>query len=46
VSVKDRKTEKVYLSMKDARKDTGVLESSISRSLKYNGSGSRWERVI
>ena len=46
VSVKDRKTGKIYSSMKDARIDTGVLESSISRSLKYNGPGSRWERVI
>ena len=32
--------------MKDARENTGVLESSISRSIKYNGLGSRWERVI
>ena len=46
VPVKDRKTGKIYSSMKEARKNTGVLESSISRSLKYNGSGSRWERVI
>ena len=46
VSVKDRKTGKIYSSMKDARIDTGVLESSISRSIKYNGPGSRWERVI
>ena len=46
VSVKDRKTGKIYNSMKEARENTGVLESSISRSLKYNGPGSRWERVI
>ena len=46
VSVKDRKTGKIYSSMKDARKDTGVLESSISRSIKYNGPGSRWEKFI
>ena len=46
VSVKDRKTGKIYLSMKEARENTGVLESSISRSLKYNGTGSRWEKVI
>lgn len=46
VSVKDKKTGKIYTSMKEARKDTGVLESSISRSIKYNGPGSRWERVI
>lgn len=45
ISVKDRKTGKIYNSMKEAREDTGVLESSISRSLKYNGPGSRWERV-
>jgi group I intron endonuclease len=46
IPVKDRKTGKIYNSMKEARKDTGILESSISRSLKYNGPGSRWERVI
>ena len=46
VSVKDRKTGKIYSSMKEAREDTGALESSISRSLKYNGPKSRWERVI
>ena len=46
VSVKDKTTGKIYSSMKDARTDTGVLESSISRSIKYNGPGSRWERVI
>lgn len=46
VSVKDRKTGKVYNSMKEAREDTGVLESSISRSIKYNGPGSRWEKLI
>jgi len=45
VSVKDRKTGKIYNSMKEAKEDTGVLESSISRSLRYNGPGSRWERV-
>lgn len=46
ISVKDRKTGKIYKSMKEAKIDTGVLVSSISRSLKYNGPGSRWERVI
>ena len=46
VSVKDRKTGEIYISMKEARKNTGVLESSISRSLKYNGPNSRWEKVI
>jgi len=46
VSVKDRKTGKIYSSMKEARKDTGILESSISRSIKYNGPGSRWEKSI
>ena len=46
VSVKDRTTGKIYNSMKDARIDTGVLESSISRSIKYNGPGSRWEKFI
>jgi hypothetical protein len=46
ISVKDRKTGKIYESMKEARKDTGVLESSISRSIKYNGPGSRWEKLI
>jgi len=45
ISVRDRKTGKEYPSMKDARKDTGVLESSISRSLKYNGPKSRWEQI-
>ena len=46
VSVRDRTTGKEYSSMKEAKLETGVLESSISRSLKYNGPGSRWERVI
>jgi len=46
VSVKDKTTGKIYSSMKDARTDTGVLESSISRSIKYNGPGSRWEKLI
>ena len=45
VSVKDRKTGKIYSSMKDARKDTGVLESSISRSIKYYSTNGRWEKV-
>jgi hypothetical protein len=45
VSVKDKKTGKIYSSMKDARKDTGVLESSISRSIKYNSTNGRWEKV-
>jgi len=46
VSVRDKTTGKVYKSMKDAREDTGVLESSISRSLRYNGPGSRWEKYV
>jgi len=46
VSVRDRTTGKEYASMKDAREDTGVLESSISRSLRYNGPGSRWEKIM
>jgi hypothetical protein len=45
VAVRDRTTGKDYSSMKEAREDTGVLESSISRSLKYNGPKSRWERI-
>ena len=45
VSVKDRKTGKIYSSMKDARKDTGVLESSISRSIKYYSTNGRWEKI-
>ena len=46
VSVKDRKTGRIYTSMKEAREDTGVLESSISRSIKKNNLKCRWERVI
>jgi hypothetical protein len=45
VSVKDRKTGKIYRSMKEAREDTGVLESSISRSIKINNSKCRWEKI-
>jgi len=45
VAVRDRTTGKEYPSMKEARADTGVLESSISRSLKYNGPKSRWEPI-
>ena len=45
ISVKDRKTGKIYSSMKDARKDTGVLESSISRSIKYYSTNGRWEKI-
>jgi group I intron endonuclease len=43
VKVRDKRTGKVYTSMKDAREDTGVLESSISRSIRY--SGGNWERI-
>lgn len=43
VKVRDRRTGKVYTSMKEAREDTGVSESSISRSVKYKGGN--WERV-
>ena len=46
VAVRDKTTGKEYSSMKAARKDTGVLESSISRTLKlYKGSRSRWEPI-
>ena len=45
VSVKDKKTGKIYNSMKEAREDTGVMESSISRSIKKNNSKCRWERI-
>lgn len=45
VSVRDRKTGKIYNSMKEAREDTGVLESSISRSIKINNSKCRWEKI-
>jgi len=45
VTVKDKNTGKIYSSMKEARADTGVLESSISRSInKFEGRG-RWCRV-
>jgi hypothetical protein len=44
VSVKDKKTGVIYASMKEARKATGVLESSISRALK--NPSHRWERVV
>ena len=44
VKVRDKRTGKVYTSMKEAREDTGVLESSISRSIRYNGGN--WESVI
>ena len=43
VSVRDKRTGKVYNSMKEAREDTGVLESSISRSCRYKGGN--WERI-
>jgi group I intron endonuclease len=45
VSVKDRTTGKIYNSMKEAKEDTGVLESSISRSIKINNSKCRWEKI-
>ena len=45
IPVRDRTTGKEYTSMKEAREDTGVLESSISRSIKYNGPKSRWETI-
>jgi len=44
IAVRDKTTGKTYTSMKEAREETGVLESSISRSLK-NGPGARWERA-
>lgn len=45
VAVKDKKTGKIYNSMKEAREDTGIMESSISRSIKKNNSKCRWERI-
>ena len=44
VKVRDKRTGKIYTSMKEAREDTGVLESSISRSCKYKGGN--WERLF
>ena len=41
-TVKDRTTGKVYKSMLEASEDTGVLVSSISRSVK-GGDGRRWD---
>jgi hypothetical protein len=43
VSVKNKTTGKVYQCMKSASKDTGVLVSSISRSIKSKGGN--WERI-
>ena len=43
VKVRDKRTGKVYTSMKEAREDTGVSESSISRSVKQRGGN--WERI-
>lgn len=43
VAVRDKKTGKIYSSMKEARQDTGVHESSISRAIKNKNH--RWERV-
>lgn len=43
VSVRDKKTGIIYESMKEARKATGVLESSISRAIK--NPSHRWERI-
>jgi hypothetical protein len=45
VSVKDRTTGKIYNSMKEARENTGVLECSISRSIKINTPKCRWQRI-
>ena len=44
VSIRDKRTGKIYTSMKEAREDTGVSESSISRSCKYKGGN--WERLF
>ena len=44
IAVRDRTTDKEYSSMFEAKQDTGVLESSISRSLK-GGSGRRWDKI-
>jgi len=43
VKVRDKRTGRVYNSMKEAREVTGVSESSISRSVKYKGGN--WERI-
>ena len=43
VAVKDTTTGKVYQCMKSASKETGVLVSSISRSVKFRGG--RWQRI-
>jgi len=44
IAVKDRKTGKVYNSQTEASEDTGVMISSICRSLK-SGPGARWEKA-
>jgi hypothetical protein len=46
IKVKDRRSGKVYNSLTEASEGTGVLVSSISRSInKYTGSRGRWEKV-
>ena len=46
IKVKDKRTGKVYNSLGEAEEDTGVLVSSISRTInKYNGTRARWQRV-
>ena len=47
IKVRDKTTGKEYNSMKDAEADTGILVSSISRSVNKYGNGvkSRWQKV-
>lgn len=46
VKVKDKRTGKVYNSLGEAAEDTGVLISSISRSInKYHGTRARWQKL-
>lgn len=46
IPVKDRKTGKIFSSLKEAKEYTGVTESSISRSLKKFPTTGRWEKII
>ena len=45
VAVRDRTTGKEYTCMGDAAEDTGLMISSISRSVK-SGPGRRWDRIM
>ena len=44
IKVKDNTTGKIYNSMKEAEEDTGVLVSSISRSIR-KGVKRRWSKI-